>query len=96
MAGAHQHFPLMRQSLLPMTDCAFSALLEDLAQRGLLEETLVVAMGEFGRTPKVGQITSSAGADAGGRDHWPHCYTVLFAEQPFPIATGEPILPIFA
>ena len=36
-------------------------------------------MGEFGRTPKVGQITSSAGADKGGRDHWPHCYTVLFA-----------------
>ncbi|MBI4607296.1 MAG: DUF1501 domain-containing protein [Planctomycetes bacterium] len=74
-----QHFPLMRRSLLPMTDRAFSALLEDLHQRGLLEETLVVAMGEFGRTPRVGQITSDAGADKGGRDHWPHCYTVLFA-----------------
>jgi hypothetical protein len=74
-----QHFPLMKQSLLPMTDRAFSALLEDLAQRGLLEETLVVAMGEFGRTPLVGQITSPAGADKGGRDHWPHCYSVLFA-----------------
>ena len=36
-------------------------------------------MGEFGRTPKVGQITSSAGADKNGRDHWPHCYTALFA-----------------
>ncbi|HVW01969.1 MAG TPA: DUF1501 domain-containing protein, partial [Planctomycetaceae bacterium] len=36
-------------------------------------------MGEFGRTPKLGQITSSAGADAAGRDHWPHCYTVLMA-----------------
>ncbi len=74
-----QHFPLMKKSLLPMTDRAFSALLDDLHQRGLLEETLVVAMGEFGRTPRVGQITSEAGADKGGRDHWPHCYTVLFA-----------------
>jgi hypothetical protein len=74
-----QHFPLLRRSLLPMFDRGFSALLEDLHQRGLLEETLVVAMGEFGRTPRVGQITSSAGADKGGRDHWPHCYTVLFA-----------------
>jgi uncharacterized protein (DUF1501 family) len=69
----------MKRSLLPMTDRAFSSLLEDLAQRGLLDETLVVAMGEFGRTPRVGQITGPAGADVGGRDHWPHCYTVLFA-----------------
>lgn len=74
-----KHFPLMKESLLPMTDLAFSALLEDLDRRGLLAETLVVAMGEFGRTPKVGQITSDAGADRGGRDHWPDCYTVLFA-----------------
>ncbi|HUY36031.1 MAG TPA: DUF1501 domain-containing protein [Pirellulales bacterium] len=74
-----QHFPLLRKSLLPYFDRAFSALLEDLAERGLLEETLVVAMGEFGRTPKLGQITSGAGADAAGRDHWPHCYTVLLA-----------------
>ncbi|MDR3635902.1 MAG: DUF1501 domain-containing protein [Isosphaeraceae bacterium] len=74
-----QHFPLLKRSLLPMFDRGFSALLSDLHERGLLDETLVVAMGEFGRTPKVGQVTSSAGADAGGRDHWPHCYTVLFA-----------------
>ncbi len=74
-----QHFPLLKKSLLPYTDRAFSALLEDLAERGLLDETLVVAMGEFGRTPKLGQITSGAGADAAGRDHWPHCYTVLIA-----------------
>ncbi len=73
------HFPLLKKSLLPYTDRAFSALLEDMHQRGMLEETLVVAMGEFGRTPKLGQITSSAGAAASGRDHWPHCYTVLFA-----------------
>jgi hypothetical protein len=74
-----KHFPLLKESLLPMTDRAFSTLIADLEERGLLKETLVVAMGEFGRTPRVGQITSSAGADAGGRDHWPHCYTVLFA-----------------
>jgi uncharacterized protein DUF1501 len=74
-----QHFPLLKKSLLPYVDRAFSALLEDLSQRGLLEETLVVAMGEFGRTPRLGQITSGAGADAAGRDHWPHCYTVLLA-----------------
>jgi Protein of unknown function (DUF1501) len=73
------HFPLLKRSLLPYADRAFSALLEDLANRGMLEETLVVAMGEFGRTPKLGQITSGAGADAAGRDHWPHCYTVLLA-----------------
>lgn len=74
-----QHFPLLKQSILPMFDRAFSALLDDLSHRGLLDETLVVAMGEFGRTPRVGQITSSAGAAKNGRDHWPHCYTVLFA-----------------
>jgi hypothetical protein len=55
----------------PMFDNAYSSLLEDLQQRGLLEETLVVAMGEFGRTPKVNP--------AGGRDHWPACWTILFA-----------------
>ncbi len=74
-----QHFPLLKQSILPMFDRGFSALIEDLHQRRLLDETLVVAMGEFGRTPRVGQITSGAGADAGGRDHWPPCYTVLMA-----------------
>ncbi len=73
------HFPLLKRSILPMFDRGFSALLADLHARGLLDETLVVAVGEFGRTPKVGQITSDAGADKGGRDHWPHCYTALFA-----------------
>jgi hypothetical protein len=73
------HFPLLKKSLLPYADRAFAALLEDMDERGLLDETLVVAMGEFGRTPRLGQITSSAGAAPGGRDHWPHCYTVLLA-----------------
>ncbi len=74
-----QHFPLMKRALLPYTDRALSALLEDMSERGLLDETLVVVMGEFGRTPKLGQVTSGAGATPAGRDHWPHCYSVLFA-----------------
>lgn len=75
--GHREHFALLQKSILPYFDRAFSALLADMAERGLLEETLVVAMGEFGRTPKIGQITSGAGATAEGRDHWPHCYTIL-------------------
>jgi hypothetical protein len=63
-------FARHRQLLLP-SDQAFSALIEDLEARGLLDSTLVVAMGEFGRTPKINK--------AGGRDHWPDCYTVVLA-----------------
>jgi hypothetical protein len=55
----------------PMFDNAYSSLLEDLAARGLLDNTLVLAMGEFGRTPKINP--------AGGRDHWPNCWTILMA-----------------
>ena len=55
----------------PMFDNAFSSLLEDLQDRGLLDDTIVVAMGEFGRTPKINP--------AGGRDHWPGCWTNVFA-----------------
>ena len=55
----------------PWFDNGYSSLLEELGQRGLLENTLVVAMGEFGRTPKINP--------AGGRDHWPQCWTILFA-----------------
>lgn len=76
------HFPLLKKSLLPYTDQGVSALLADLSDRGLLDETLVVMMGEFGRTPRLGQITSGAGAAKEGRDHWPHCYTVLLAGGP--------------
>jgi hypothetical protein len=79
------HFGLMKRSLCPPFDRAFSALLDDLATRGLLDETLVVVMGEFGRTPRIGQVTSGAGAARNnGRDHWPYCYTVLFAGAGFP------------
>jgi uncharacterized protein (DUF1501 family) len=56
---------------LPCVDQAVSALLEDLIDRGLLKTTLVVMVGEFGRTP---QVNSGA-----GRDHWPACYTALVA-----------------
>jgi uncharacterized protein DUF1501 len=74
------HFGLMKQALCPPFDRGFSALLADMDTRGLLKETLVVVMGEFGRTPRIGQITSGAGAAKNnGRDHWPYCYTVLFA-----------------
>jgi uncharacterized protein (DUF1501 family) len=60
-----------RETLCPMFDMAYTALLDDLHQRGLLDSTLVVAMGEFGRTPQL-----NAG---GGRDHWPGVWSVLFA-----------------
>ncbi|MGH7224594.1 MAG: DUF1501 domain-containing protein, partial [Gemmataceae bacterium] len=60
-----------RDILCPMFDRAYSALLDDLAERGLLENTLVVAMGEFGRTPLLNA--------RGGRDHWPGVWSILFA-----------------
>ncbi len=59
---------------LPCCDQGVSALLADLEQRGLLESTLVVLVGEFGRTPKI-----SKGGSAIGRDHWPHCYSAMLA-----------------
>jgi hypothetical protein len=55
----------------PMYDMAYSSLLEDLHDRGLLQDTMVVSTGEFGRTPKVNP--------AGGRDHWPQCWTMMMA-----------------
>jgi hypothetical protein len=70
------NFNQLKKRLLPITDMAVPTLIEDLQARGLLDETLVVWMGEFGRSPKI-QNTAKFGAD--GRDHWPNCYTVLFA-----------------
>jgi hypothetical protein len=66
-----KNFPALEGELLPMLDQGLSALLEDLDQRGLLGQTLVVVMGEFGRTPKINK-------DA-GRDHWGLCQSVLLA-----------------
>lgn len=77
--GHTQHFNALKEALCPPTDQSVSALLEDLSERGLLEETLFVAVSEFGRTPKMGQITSTAGAGADGRDHWPNAFTAFFA-----------------
>jgi hypothetical protein len=74
-----ENFPKQKDHLLPPFDQCYSALLEDLHQRGLLDTTLVIAMGEFGRTPKIGQITANAGTDATGRDHWPFCYSITMA-----------------
>jgi hypothetical protein len=66
------HFPLTRESLAPRADQACAALIADLAERGLLDETLVVWMGDFGRTPRISTPWAS-------RDHWPHAFTVLMA-----------------
>jgi len=61
----------LKKALMPPMDQAYSALLEDLEQRGMLEDTLVVWMGEFGRSPKINA--------AGGRDHWGHVFSVALA-----------------
>src|SRR5262249_37598039 len=74
-AGAHwdrhgDNFNRLKKALVPPLERASTALLDDLADRGLLDETLVVFMTEFGRTPKV---------NGNGRDHYPFCYSVAFA-----------------
>ena len=66
-----QNFKLLRESLLPATEQTLPTLIQDLEARGLLDETLVVWTGEFGRTPKINKNA--------GRDHWPQCYTLLMA-----------------
>jgi uncharacterized protein (DUF1501 family) len=63
----------------PILDRTLSALLEDLEERRLLDETLVVAVGEFGRSPRLGVSTSGNTNAPDGRDHWPYCYTALIA-----------------
>jgi hypothetical protein len=67
---AHESvFPRLKDHLIPPSDQAFAVLIDDLGRRGLLDETLVIFMGEFGRTPKINRNA--------GRDHWPNCYTVV-------------------
>jgi hypothetical protein len=66
-----RNFPILRDNHLPQLDHTYSALMEDLDSRGLLDETLVVMMGEMGRTPKINSN--------GGRDHWTFCYSVVLA-----------------
>jgi uncharacterized protein (DUF1501 family) len=69
----------MRDQSAPMLDAGVSGLLFDLDRRGMLEETMVVVVGEFGRSPQRGVSTSGNGNSADGRDHWPYCYTSLVA-----------------
>ena len=64
--------------LCPPFDQALSTLIDDLHERKMLDDTLVVVMGEFGRTPKIGQVTSGAGAAKNGRDHWQPGDSVVF------------------
>jgi len=66
-----RNFEEHKHHLLPLADQSLSALIEDLDVRGLLDSTLIVATGEFGRTPRIN--------NQAGRDHWPDCYTVLLA-----------------
>jgi Protein of unknown function (DUF1501) len=64
-------YPILKNYLLPITNQTLPTLLEDLDDRGLLDTTLVVWMGEFGRSPKINNIA--------GRDHWPQCYPAILA-----------------
>lgn len=68
------HFPLIKNSLIPRADQTLAALLADLSQRGMLDDTLVVWMGEFGRSPRISKLFSTP-----GREHWPHAFTILMA-----------------
>jgi hypothetical protein len=72
------NFYRLKQTLLPDLDPALSSLIADLASRSLLDRTLVAVMGEFGRTPRVGQ-SIFCGAGPAGRDHWSRCYSLLLA-----------------
>jgi len=72
-------FEDMKDHLLPRFDHGFSALLEDMRERGLLKDTLVVCMGEFGRAPLVAIESKAAGRGSPGRKHWAACYSVLLA-----------------
>jgi hypothetical protein len=70
-----KNFSRLKKELIPPADQALSALLEDLAERGLLDETIVAWVGEFGRKPRI----EGGNAGDGGRDHWPFCYSGLLA-----------------
>ena len=72
------NFNCLKENLLPEFDRAFSALIEDLADRHLLDETLLMVTSEMGRTPKIGD-PRSGGVRGAGRDHWTHCLTDLLA-----------------
>ncbi len=71
-------FASLRERLLPRFDQSFSALLEDLSQRGMLEDTLVICFGEFGRAPRVALEPKFAGSSP-GRKHWANAYSIVMA-----------------
>src|SRR5256885_2433741 len=76
----NRNFIDLKERLCPVTDRAFSALLDDLESRGMLDETLVLWTGEMGRTPRVGQaVPGGAGAGRDGRDHWAAVFTSVLA-----------------
>jgi uncharacterized protein (DUF1501 family) len=72
------NFECLKQELLPQFDRGFSALVEDLAQRGLLDQTLLLITSEMGRKPRIGD-PRSGGPSGAGRDHWTHCLTDVLA-----------------
>src|SRR5690606_17160124 len=72
------NFNCLKENLLPEFDRAFSALIEDLNNRNLLDETLLLVNSEMGRAPKIGD-RRSGGVSGAGRDHWTHCMSVLMA-----------------
>lgn len=75
-----RNFVDLKDRLMPPADQAFSALLDDLQDRGMLDDTVILWTGEFGRTPRVGQaVEGGAGAGKDGRDHWPHVFTSVLA-----------------
>ena len=69
----------MKTQSAPMLDTGLSALISDLDERGMLEDTMVVCVGEFGRSPQRGVSTSGNNNSPDGRDHWPYCYTAVMA-----------------
>ena len=69
----------LKSRLLPPLDQGVSALLDDLTATGMLDETLVIMVGEFGRTPKVGQDSQGLPQHRTGRDHWAGVFSALFA-----------------
>jgi hypothetical protein len=69
----------LKEQAGPMLDAGLSTLIADLDERGLLKDTLVVAVGEFGRSPQRGVSTSGNENNDDGRDHWPYCYTACIA-----------------
>src|SRR5205814_6018124 len=68
-----EHYPRLKNELMPGLDMAFSGLIRDLDSRGMLDETLVLCLSEHGRTPTLQNV------NGGGRDHWSECYSILLA-----------------